>query len=152
MCSFGQGGIWNLPFCPRISFLTGKLAQKCNHMKWKISPCSIDAPPVLNHWTMDAPPVVNHHMDVHRTTCRNSRTESVQKMWTAWSWSPTSSWDNTLLISLTVSFKGVSIIYCDVFESAMDIIKNHQLYCMQQQSQLFHFNSESTKRLSFLSK
>lgn len=30
---------------------------------------------------------------------------------------------------------GASIIYCDVLQSAMDILKNHQLYGKQQQSQ-----------------
>lgn len=38
---------------------------------------------------------------------------------------------------------GASIIYCDVFQSAMDILRNHQHYGKHH----FYVNSQFTKRL-----
>lgn len=44
---------------------------------------------------------------------------------------------------LNHELQGASIIYCDVFQSAMDILRNHQLYGKHQ----FRLNSQFTKGL-----
>ena len=47
---------------------------------------------------------------------------------------------------------GASVIYCDVFQSAMDILKNHQLYGKQQLQCHFHLSSHFRQRFCFRNK